>query len=241
MATIKSENFDSATPPAAPAGWSFNGALETSTTVKRSGANACHLVEATAVGAYGATWSTQDGQGGRVKVSCYFRCGTIGGFGNQCRVFARVASSVLSSNSYWAEIALDPDGYDQASIAKTVSGAPTYLANINAGGFGYFQASVWFLVELTCDGTNLSMRVQRDSDSKWLDSGGTWQSSSAFCCTTTDSAITGQGYSGLALSNGATSQGMYADDWLLESLDANLSPYSRTYKPYRPPNTQYWT
>jgi hypothetical protein len=71
-----------------------------------------------------------------------------------------------------------------------------------------------YVLALAMSGTTLSVSVQRQSDSQWLTSGGTWQSGQVNCISATDSGSAGAaGQPGLYISGDSFTTGFAVDEF----------------------------
>lgn len=225
MGIIKSENWDSVTAPAIPGGWTVDSPLATATTLAPSSAPNSLVFPAASGngGIYFATWGTQDGASGEVQVSATIRFANGTASTEQdVMVFARGSQAATAWNTvslYVLTLGMgsSPNGL---LLQKRIAAATTTIG-ASVGGSALANGTN-YRITLKCQGTTITGTCQRLSDSFWLNSGGTFQSSPATALVATDSSITGQGYAGAAVYLADTTGGNVGlDDWLLENF---LSP-----------------
>lgn len=90
------------------------------------------------------------------------------------------------------------NGTHKFATYKYVAGALTLVAG--TGNTPTITSGVTYTIALDVSGSTVALRVQRSSDSNWLNSSGSWQASQANCLSTTDTAISAAGRPGLWLS-----------------------------------------
>jgi hypothetical protein len=246
MSVIKAENWDGVTPPAIPAGWNVDANFTTSTTHENSSPNGLAFSNvATVNNRYYGTWATADGVGGNCTVSTYFYYGgLIGTWG----VTARGSAATLndsSTNQYVAIIQAQPS-YPSGNpgtvwqIGIIQSGVFTSFINLTSVVIQRLSANVWYILSLTCNGSALSSQIIRTTDGYYM-GGGCVFSSTPYTLSTSDSTLSGSGYTGFYALQGNSGMGMFLDNWELESLTSFTLPDRRLSPVYRPPNTSYWT
>ena len=71
----------------------------------------------------------------------------------------------------------------------------------------------WYILFLTCNGTNISGSLQNVPTGDWLNSSGSFQAGQTAAVSVTDSSISGQGYSGIGMISHTDIA--YTDNWLL--------------------------
>lgn len=214
------ENWDGATPPAAPSGWTFGGGITTvapgSSPTPISGPNTLKRASG-AIGTVAATWGTPDANSGNVAVMGTGQLFSGSTLNERFSVFARgSASSVNFSSSTFYEAQLKFSGF--LTLNSVVSGTSTAIGSSLA-----FTASTgeWYRMTLTCNGTTITITVQRVSDGFWLNSSGNFNSPAATAITRTDSSISGAGYAGWYAF--APSADIFGDDWSLTELGASVT------------------
>ena len=224
MSILHYENWDSAVPPAAPSGWTFQAGSGLVTAVAGpTPITSPNMIELPAGGAgyYAASWNTQDGVSGNVQV--YGSGQFFGSSGLNTvafSVFGRASSNTnpLGGTCYVAELA-----NGTFTLYKYVTGTATWLSQIST-----FTVSLnlWYQILLTLNSSMLTVSLERLSDQFYLGSNGTWSSTPSTAIILSDSSITGQGYAGWA----ATATGslpVYGDDWTLTALSAPSIPPRR--------------
>lgn len=227
MALIHLENWDGATPPAAPAGWTFATQITTTATFSggitpTSAPNGLMLQPGGVTTPWFATWNTQDGVSGNVTVQANFNFLNQPGAATAASVIARGGATPLLSASgtfYAAELLF---ANNQASLVAYSAGTPTTIGGPVAVT-GYLNQT-WYTLALTCNGTSLTMSIQRITDGFYLNGSGLFTSSPASCISVTDSSISGQGYSGLFMKGQSNVNIVYSDDWSVTSLTAPAIP-----------------
>ena len=215
--TIVSQNWDGATAPARPAGWTFSSTnMVTSTAHALSSPNG--LVDSTVGAVTFADSNTIDGNGGNVIISSnvYFTA-TSTSYGTQ----GRMSSVTSPQNCYSVQVSLPTASAPGIQMSKTVAGTGAYFGS--PVGAASFVINTWYTIRLILNGTALSAQAIRQSDGFYLSSSGTWQAGATSCIAVTDAAVTGQGYAGLYLySNGSQ---IYTDDFL-ETTYVNPSSFA---------------
>jgi hypothetical protein len=118
---------------------------------------------------------------------------------------------------------------DRFAIFKYVATTLTKVAG--TGSTPTITSGVTYSCTLDVAGTTIALRVQRSSDSNWLNSSGSWQSGQTNCLSATDSSITDAGRPGLWLSQVSASSStilrLYADEAGGGSSIAAISTYRR--------------
>ncbi len=226
--TIKAENFDGVTAPAFPSGWTTSGldnTIITGTTQALSSPNSAISPDAND-NRSGGYWPTKDGNGGNAQVSMSFRFeGSLtptGGASQNVVVICRMVNAY--ADRYQAALNASSSSLH---LQVFVGGANTFLV---VGQAATFATGIWYTMRLKCDGDNISVRIQRSSDSNYLTSSNTWQAGATDCMAVTDSTSgrpSAEGYAGFNLSNEQFPDGLthktYADDFLFESLASAVS------------------
>lgn len=216
MAVIKSENWDGVTAPAIPTGWSTVAAWGTESTFFASSPNAIQNTN-TAVNTV-AFWNTNnDGNGGDAMSSATFLFSGVG-TNIACYTFCRMTTaSTLQTGvtSYVSQLHFSGAGGPAVFLRKLVGGTATLLATI--GSLTLSLADSYILYCRTV-GTSIILRLKRVSDSKWLNSSGTFVTGQQDAISVTDSSITGVGKSGISMQRGAGADFVYCDDFLYESI-----------------------
>jgi hypothetical protein len=206
---IKSEQWDvDCTPPNPPTAWNFQVGLVTvaASSVGVAPISSPNIITVPIGGQFlTATWATPDGNDGQVQIqgTGYF----TGALGNSIfSVFARASSSsiTLGSGSYY-QVSWDA-GDGVLSLANA-------SATIMAVSSSAFATDTWYQVIGIFLGNSIGCGVQRLTDNYWLNSSGTFQSSSVLAIQTTDSSVTGPGYSGWGGSGGVSAFPLYGDDF----------------------------
>ena len=216
MSTLVSENFDGVTAPALPSGWTFNGSWATNSTVALSAPNS--LVENDLSTVDIATYNTI-APVADITVSASILTGIVDNTSNQeAFVAARFNSQTFAGSSgYLAGLLLGVSDvpHDGIQLLKRVSGSNSSLGTVIPTGSNSFAANVWYAITLQCVGSTISVMCQRSTDSKYLTSGGTWQSSTTTCISVTDSSVSAAGYVGLVeYIDGSTLTYMRVDNFL---------------------------
>ena len=225
---IATQNWDGVTAPAIPAGWNVDSNYTTTASpgggiVPVSSPNVLALAATSgAVDRY-ATYATTDGVGGNVVVAAYFNVTNIATH-EVAGVTARGSASTLNSSGTSQYRGFLDYQAGEVNIDKFVGGSQTNLANLTAS---IISAATWYLVELTCLGSVLTLAIQRQSDGDWMNSAGNWVGSPANALTVSDSSITGSGYSGIHAQQGTSGGGgdWYSDNWSLSLASAPVVVY----------------
>jgi len=213
---IKFENFDGVTAPALPGGWTFGASLVTSASPTGgispiSGSNVLALLAPGNNTHEFGVWGTPDSNSGNVVVSGHFNAAAT--TANQTfGVIARASATSVGSASgtyYWAQ--LSPNGLI-CRLYSVVAGSQTAIQSVTLSSLA---EPAWYFIRLSCNGSALTVEVQRESDGHWLNSGGSFQSAAAVAISATDSSVTGAGYAGLTLQS--RSDNAYADDWTFDN------------------------
>jgi hypothetical protein len=245
VSILKQENWDSVVAPGVPSGWNNDANLKTSSAVFSSSPNSLALSSGASSGvpAY-CTWGTADGAGGNVVVQALVQYGNS--TANWWGVCARGSATQLNNTTtsqYVGWLADHPSGLSpkaRARISVVQAGTETVLGTTDDTSIG-LSLNAWYLVQLTCNGTSLQLAIQRQSDGYWLSSGSLWVPGATPAVTVLDSTLSGSGYAAVAAKQGAASQGLYTDNFELDSITAPTWPRIDQYiTPYRPPNTQFW-
>lgn len=217
--TVHSQNFDGVTAPARPTDWTFeNGATcwDTSTTQAVSSPNSCRAFEVSQNRLAFPTGLT-DGNGGDMRVSAYIRLSSV----SAASLMARLTGTAYAScTGYRFRFATNGGTNPGISIYRVNTGTATLIGSAVSVPGGV-SSTEWYWVQAVCNGSTISVYVQRVSDGTWLvDSGGgtgAWQASQAAAISITNTNITGAGNAGInSFSNGANT--VFVDDFLFESL-----------------------
>lgn len=221
MSIVTQEAFDGVTAPSMPSGWVADNNFVTETTTFNSSPNGVTTTHALTTDV--AFWNTSDdGNGGNAQASAFFHftddiAGGLAGY-----VFCRMTTPPTSlggsvhlagMTSYAAVIDISGSGFQLyrivAGVASTISSLRSYI----------FTPGEEFILYCRCVGSTIILRVQRLSDSKWLDSSSNWQSSLQDAITVTNTAITGAGKAGIGMFRQTIALDiMFADDFLFESI-----------------------
>ncbi len=221
MGVIASQNWDGVTAPALPAGWSYAARLLTSTAFELSSPNALSLAATSSTAMGFATYDTLDGAAGNVIVSASFYLDPYVGGTASCGVTARASATSISQSSGSFYMAWVNFVSGQCNLSNYVSGTATVMAN----SYIPVVVSAWYTIFLACNGSNITMSVQRLADGYWYSSASGWVPTVCDVLAVVDSTITGQGYSGLMLDSdtysGAT---WYSDNWSLSATPTPVYP-----------------
>ena len=229
MSILHYENWDGASPPAAPSGWTFQSGSGLITTASGpTPISSPNMIEqpAAAIGTFAAIWNTQDGVGGNVTVQgtgLFF--GSSGLSTVDFGVFGRASSATnpYSGTCYQARMAGDGGGTGECDLLQYISGTPTTLASVSISSVSY---DLWYQITLTLNGTAHNVAIQRLTDGFWLNFSGNFTSSVGYAISEGDSAISGQGYSGWSATTNNVIP-VYGDDWTLTGLSAPTIPPNR--------------
>jgi hypothetical protein len=156
-----------------------------------------------------AFFNTADDNGGNVLVSSHvhIQSGTNDGV---AYIFGR--SNATSSPATWYALVFvsgSAEGTTGIRLEKAVSGSVTNLTSTLAS----LAQDVWYKIFLQCNNNSIIGRVQRQSDSTWLNSSGTFVSGQQDALSVTDSSITGSGYYGFGQFRATGSGNTYWDDF----------------------------
>ncbi|SRR6266403_349547 len=218
---IKSENWESVTAPAIPAGWTLTGwdstNLITTTAQKVSGVNSVKSGDNSS-NVCGGYWNTTtDGNCGDSQVTMSFYLESTIGTGQSFGLICRAVNPPLT-DCYKMTLNVGSNTINLSVYIGGVSSTITSQAATLATG-------IWYTCRLKCLLNTVNIRVQRASDSNYLTSANTWQAASVDCIVVTDSTPgrpSGTGYGGFFLNNAdfpaSTVDITYADDFLFESL-----------------------
>ncbi len=219
------ENWDSATPPSPPSGWTFGAGITTnapgSSPTPISSPN-CLKRGAGAVGTTAATWGTADTNSGNVSVQGTGQQFSGSSLNQKFSVLARGSNSSLnlaSHTMYEAQLKFTGTLTLNSIVSGTASALGSSLSFTAATG-------EWYQMTLTCNGTSITIQVQRLSDGFWLDNLGNFGSGAATAITRTDSSVTGAGYAGWYAF--APSNAIFGDDWSLTELSPSSAALSAT-------------
>lgn len=227
MPTFVNQPWDSVTAPALPSGWTFNGTWATATGTVRSAPNELRNDEVGAVSfaSYNTVADNAD-----VTVSSAMLVGDIStSVSLEGLVGARFTSQTYAGSSgYFAGFNLGTAEDKGIHLVKRVSGSNTDLATVIPTVGNELAINIWYVITLDLAGTTISVKVQRDSDSKYLTSSGTWQSSSTNCISVTDSAISAAGYVGLLDYCFGTLRYVHFDDFLAVTPGSGATTFTLT-------------
>lgn len=126
---------------------------------------------------------------------------------------ARMSTS--AQTGYWGFLFNGSSGsFDKFATYKYVAGTLTRIAG--TGSTPSISSGIVYTCTLDVSGSTIALRVQRSSDSNWLNSSGSWQSGQTNCLSTTDTSISAAGRPGFWLSRVSASQStiarLYADE-----------------------------
>lgn len=223
MAALVTENFDGVTAPSLPSGWTFNGSWATQAAAPKSSPNSLINNDSGTVSyaSYNTIATSTD-----ATVDAWFLTGSLVTSVNLTTyVCARMNSQTYAGSSgYLAGLQLGTlDSPFGLVLYKRVSGTLTQLGStINPAG-DPFAINVYYDVQLVCAGTSIIVRCQRNSDSKFLTSAGTWQVGTADAISVTDSAVTAAGYVGIIQFIAGTLTDFRADDFTATQGSSSLS------------------
>lgn len=122
--------------------------------------------------------------------------------GNVASVFARGNGpnpAAIGFSGYMATLSIESTGI-AVQLAAYAGGTPTSLGTVSAiGGEGS-----WYWIQLTCQGSTISVTVLRATDGLYLQSNGSWSTTDASCITVTNTTVITAGYTGLGLQSSGT-------------------------------------
>lgn len=219
MSLIHSENWDSATAPAIPAGWNVPTQITTTTSgpTPVSSPNMV-FIPAALIGTFAATWGTPDTVSGNVVVTGTGCCNiTAGAKQGAFAVFARSGDATTSYTTSTFIEAKFSFNIGTLFLNTIIAGSLTTLASVTGLTI---SGTVFYQTTLSCFGSSISVQVQRLSDGFWLTSAGAFQSGVATAISVSSSAVTGAGYAGWAASDTGSVAKVYGDDWSFSSLAA---------------------
>lgn len=194
MSVIYSQNFDGLTPPALPTGWTFSsGSWITSASQFNSSPNS--LQNAASGSVETATINTSDGNGGDADLAVAIRISASSG---NDEAFVGVRCSNSAADGYFTAVQIGPSDPKGLTIYKRVSGTLTALHATPVGATN-FTTATWYIPEVEAVGTTISAYCQRVSDSKWMQTDGSWGSTRTAATSVTDSSISGTGKAGLIM------------------------------------------
>jgi len=220
MSTITSEPFDSVTAPAFPSGWIFDSNVVTETTSFNSSPNGIRTSASNSEDV--AYFNTTDGNNGYAKASAWFGLGaSVGGLSG--RVFCRMTVPPTNAGGHYHLAGMTSYGaiVDFSSgIARLFRVAAGTVTNLGTSvSTGLATPGDACLLYCITDGSTITMRLQRMSDSKWLDSAGTYQVGVQDARVVTNTVITGAGFAGISMfQQNAANDKIYADDFLFETV-----------------------
>jgi len=212
-ATFHTQSFDGATPPALPSEWAAQATYNTTGAQSVSSPNSLH--GAGLGGSLKSAWyTTDDGNNGHVRAQAAVRMDG-GGSGNQIGVFGRGSNLETGSETcYFVQIRYN----EGLKLLKRVNAVSTQLGS-TVGSGATFSKGAWYTLILEINGTTLTAKVRRHSDSNYLDSSGVWQASEQTAITLEDSSISGAGFCGVNYFQQSTPAGdAYMDDALFERI-----------------------
>lgn len=221
MATIHTDNFDGVTAPALPSGWICGAApgsvYQTETAAFNSAPNGVknqYLSNNTLM-----YWNTDDdGNGGDAQASAWFRVGAIGASGLEAYVLCRLTTAAINFTGCTGYVASLDFGTGAVRLARCSGGGLTNLQTVTVS---LSSAPESYLLFCRCVGTNIIARVQRLSDSKWLDSAGVWQTGAHDCINLVNAAVSGAGKSGVALFLDDAGSSLVLDDFVFETVPSS--------------------
>lgn len=211
MSTLVSENWDAASLGGLPAGWVQSVAMAVQNTNFNSSPNGVWYPANTTPGTAFYT-GFNDGNGGSAKAS-HVTWSTQTNIACNSYVLVRVTTTSPTLSlciGYYTLVAFT----GAVSIGYISGGALNSLASLSGLTLGTTDK---YDVFCEASGSNIVARVQRVSDSKWMDSSGAWQSSQQDVHNITDTHITGAGYAGFALGRFNSSDKPWSDDFLWET------------------------
>jgi hypothetical protein len=228
MALLKFENWDSATPPALPAGWNSSGAnIVTSIGVGSDQPYSLPNQIANTADTFTfdtLTWGTSASSADMIVTGlCNFGGHVGNALNNEYSLISRSNASTTSySSSIFYEACMSAIT-GVASIFKNNAGTRTSLGATST--IVTFNVLEWYQLTFTTQGIFLGLTIQRLTDSEWLTGSGTWSNTMQSCISISDTTLVGYGdYAGLMMRNNNPSYGMFADDWSLSSVVAGSVP-----------------
>jgi hypothetical protein len=227
--TTYAQDFDGATIPAAPSGWTFSAATVTATSANAisgtkvmtsSGPN----VE---VGFYG----TPDTGGGGIRASMSVRAGS--GSPEAVLLLRSTTTAWSTLTAYTLDLTIDNPVATGLAIGKVTAGTHTLLSGPRVGTRPSFPTGgAVYVMQLEAFGTTsvtLVGYVQRRSDNKWLASDGSWVAArtAAVSAVDTTSPLSPNGYFGAAMYGMSGASSAFIDDFAVAPvvpLDCYVSP-----------------
>jgi hypothetical protein len=222
--TIVLERWDNVAAPSISSDWSIDinsvgGNFVTSTNTKRSSPNALKYVAGDGSLQDSLRWLNQDGNNGDAQASALFYFSGLSGAQCTWKIACRWTVKGTYGTYYAAAIEPKTSANGGISLWKMTAGVQSQLgATVGAGAI---NPNIWYLVQLVCRGTSLSVFVQRQTDYQWLSSGGTWSGTRTAAITSIVTLAIGdnQGWAGIiAYQSAGEINGQFADDFVFESL-----------------------
>jgi len=211
---IHYEGWDSVSAPSIPAGWTV-GAQLTTTSSPTGGINPLSNPNVLAGQPSvpgpieAATYDTPDSASGNVLVYASFNIAATGTT-QVWGVFARSSAYpvvVTSSNFYWAT--LSPTA-STCELYAVVGGTATPIGSVSVA----LSSDTWYQLQLSCQGSTISVTVVNGSNGYFLDASGNFISTATAAIAVTNTSVTGSGYAGLTLQDkGASGNDIYSDEW----------------------------
>ena len=209
--TITAQNFDAVTAPALPTGWTYDTGYDTSTTVFTSTPNSLRATGTTAqICAY---FNTQDANSGNVQTTATV---SVSGTLSFAKVLCRgTVAPVGTTGTYYAASFKPNTGF---RLFRCVAGVTAQVGS-TIGTSATFALSTQYIMQIVANAGAQSGNVQRVSDGFWLNTSGVWQSGFVTAVTGADTLIpAANGYGGVAVTQGSTTDKAYFDNFLFESL-----------------------
>ncbi len=211
---IKYENWDGVSAPSIPAGWTVDAQLTTTSSPTGgisplSSPNVLAGEPSVPGPIEAATYDTPDSASGNVLVYASFNIAATGTT-QVWGVFARSSACpvvVNSSNFYWAT--LSPTA-STCELYTVVGGTATPIGSVSVA----LSSDNWYQLQLSCQGSTISVTVVNGSNGYFLDASGNFISTATVAISVTDTSVTGSGYAGLTLQDkGASGDAIYSDEW----------------------------
>ena len=215
--TITAQNFDAVTAPALPTGWTYDTGYDTSTTVFTSTPNSLRATGTTAqICAY---FNTQDTNSGNVQTTATV---SVSGTLSLAKVLCRgTVAPVGTTGTYYAASIKTNTGF---RMFRCVAGVTAQVGS-TIGTSATFALSTQYVMQIVANAGAQSGNVQRVSDGLWLNTSGVWQSGFVTAVTGADTLIpAANGYGGVAVTQGSTTDKTYFDNFLFESLASAALP-----------------
>src|SRR5574343_175320 len=217
MANIHTQPFESTL----PAGWTFDADFAIQAGV---GVTGDCLGTTKTLKNVNASYDTTDSGAKRVSAQAMVKIPATPGTSNEVFVLLK---KTAATTYYAAALMLgtaDPSGL---VLWKRVAGSWTQLGTGLAKTL--FSTNAWYLVKVISRNGLVIARVQRASDSLWLDATGTWQANERNAITFADTAIssTADASAGLLVfTNGTPSGATLIDNFSFDTIAATTAPAS---------------